>query len=399
MALDQTTFAPALKRLYPHGPKEILYKKCPTLAVLKKTTDFVGEAKASVPIFAGTMGSHTASTAFGTKKDTQMVRFLVTRKKDYAAADLDGETILASKNDKGAIARSLKVQVDGAMYTINRSIALGVFGNGGGARGKGDGAWTITGASFTLLEPKDVVNFEVGYVLEFASTDGTSGSKRVGTVTVTAVDRATGVITTSSADISADVASVANTDYIFRQGDFGAAPTGFRGWCPDSTPSATAFFGVDRTVDPVRLGGQRYTAASTLLEEDLIDFCSQATTNGADFDYCSMNPMRVAQLSKNAYSKVWLQTDVKTVGMNVLKVQAGPSTLHIIPDPNCPYARSYLFERDAIEVACLDEIPHFITDDSLKFLRSSSADTIEFRLRALWNMIVHEPNKLGVLIH
>lgn len=399
MSLDMTTFAPALKRLYPMGPKEVLYKHCPTMSVLRKSTDFVGEARAIVNVIAGTMGSATAGTAFAADTDAKLIRFLVTRKKDYAAANLDGETMLASASQKGAIARSLKTQVDGAMYTINRSIALGLFGNGGGARGQGDGSWTITGSVITLSDANDIVNFEVGYVLEFGSTDGTSGSKRVGTVTVTAVDRVAGTVTVSAADISAAVASVANDDYIFRQGDFGLAASGFRAWCPDATPSATAFYGVDRTVDPVRLGGQRWTAQSTVLEEDLIDFCAAARVNGANFDYISMNPKRVAQLDKSGYSKVWLQTDVKTVGFEAMKVKAGSSNLIVIPDPNCPYARSYLFERDALEVASLEDLPHFIQDDSLKYLRSASADSIQFRLRAIWNLLVHEQNKLGVLIH
>ena len=61
--LDVTSFAAALKLLYPRGLAEILYPKCPLLGWLPKKTDFYGEAAVITPMTSGVRGSTTFTNA------------------------------------------------------------------------------------------------------------------------------------------------------------------------------------------------------------------------------------------------------------------------------------------------------------------------------------------------
>jgi len=113
-----------------------------------------------------------------------------------------------------------------------------------------------------LRSRPDVVGFEVGMQLEFATDDGSSATPagRLGApdrLTILAINRDTGTLT-MSANLNTVTGITVNT-YVFRRGDYANSMTGMRGWNPILAPVAgDSFFGLDRsTTDVTRVTGAR----------------------------------------------------------------------------------------------------------------------------------------------
>ena len=93
--------------------------------------------------------------------------------------------------------------------------------------------------------------------LVFAANTASALRASGASITITGVDRDLGVLTFAS---TAAITGLTNADSIFANGDYTAANdklkcSGLLDWIPSTTPSATTFFGVDRSTDPTRLAG------------------------------------------------------------------------------------------------------------------------------------------------
>lgn len=151
-------------------------------------------------------------------------------------------------------------------YTKQASYLL--WGDGRGAVGRGDGAYTISGNTITLRNKNSARCFEVGDVLRFAITAtyegtprGTVSAVRDGTITVTKVNETEGKIVVSAADISVAIGGATNADYIIKDSYVGAESpilTGIFTWLARTNTLANGtVYGVDCSVYPERLAGRR----------------------------------------------------------------------------------------------------------------------------------------------
>lgn len=399
-SLDTTSFAAALKSLYPKGLAEILYPECPLFAWLPKKTDFYGDYWDLAPFYGGTMGSNSFDDALANKSNISTTKFRITRARSYAIASVDAETMAATANNKGAFARALDKQTRGATYTVGRAIAHQLYGNSGGARGKGDGSYTITGDEITLNDRRDIVHFEVGLKLQFSTADGTSGAVKPGEVTVASINVGAGTITTVESNISLAITGAANSDYIFRRGDFGTSMMGLHGWLPTTAPtSGDSHFGVDRSTFVERLAGVRVSGGGKLMEEVIADAIAECHLHGGKPDTIFMNSLRFAELMKSVQSKVWIpvSTDIPGIGFKALAVPTSHGTIKVLDDPNCPWARAYLLDRSTWEYKSLGKSPHFAMDDGKKHTREVASDGVEFRIRNWANLGCDTPGHNAVI--
>lgn len=383
MSLDMTSFQPALKQLYPEKRIEnMVYKDHPFFALVKKNTEFYGEL-AKIPVKYGTpQGSgSTFATAQSNKTSSSLKAFLITRSKEYALASIDNETMLASRNNAGAFIEALSFEIDGAIETASRNIAIGLYGSGSGSRGQVLAG--TTGTSITLKNIDDVVKFEHGMKLVFSTADG-GGSVKAGSIAITHVDRDSGVLTVDAASAIASGAGVATNDYIFREGDYDAKVKGLSAWIPNSAPSSAAFFTVDRSVDPTRLAGIRYDGSAMPIEEALISAASRVAREGGAPDHCFMNYSRFADLEKALGSKV-TYIDLKAnaeVGFRGMVINGPRGLIKVIPDQDCPSDRAFMLSMDTWKLHSLKPAPHILDLDGLKALRENSADAVEIRVGA-----------------
>ena len=411
--LDVTSFAAALKLLYPRGLAEILYPKCPLLGWLPKKTDFYGEAAVITPMTSGVRGSTTFTNAVNNQGVPTLNRFLVTRVKDYALASIDAEALMASANDKGAIAKGLDTQIRSALYELGRSAAYQLYSDGTGLRGTVN---TYVGGTnvFTLTAVENIVRFEVGMNIQAALTGAVPAVASTECV-ITAINRRTGEITAAGIGNAFPLDNAANFGAgfvgggagvggdIFRAGDGGYCAAGVAGGVPPNDPGVggtpAALFGVTRTTDPTRLAGIRIAGGGGVMEEVVFDAVAEAHINGAQPDTLFMNSRKFAELQKSAYAKTWMtvNTDIPGIGYKALSFPTDYGDIKVLSDPNCPVSKGYLLARDSWELKSLGEFPHFATDEGLKYMRLATSDAIEFRIRGFWNLMCDKPGHNAVI--
>ena len=373
-----TTFAAALKQHYTNERIEnMVYKDNPFLAMVAKYEDFGGE-NLKLPIKYGIPQGRSAtfSDAQANKTNTQLKAFLLTRQADYSLASIANETIEASKGNANAFMEAATVEIDGAIESATRSLAIACYGDGSGAIGQVL-ATTSSVATFTLKQIDDVTNFEVGMQLKLNATKTGSSGTLSTAVTVDGINRDTGVITLSAA------ASLTADHFIYQEGDYDAKIKGLNAWVPSSAPGSTdSFFGVNRSSDATRLGGIRFDGSSLPIEEALIGGASRVAREGGKPDVCFMNYSNFADLEKALGSKV-SYVDVKAspeIGFRGILVHGPRGPIKVIPDQNCPKDVAFMLQMDVWKLYSLGKAPKILDSDGLKFLRDSSADSVEVRV-------------------
>ncbi len=387
-SLDMTSFASALKQHYTDEKIEnMVYKDNPLLAMISKYEDF-GGINLKLPIKYGIPQGRSATflDAKNNATSSKYEAFLLERVKNYCIAYIDNETLEASKGNANAFIEAATNEIDGAIESITRSLAIGLFGDGSGSIGVVGSTYSSTDTSFTLATIEDVTNFEVG--MSLVTANATTGAEtNVADVTVTSVNRDTGVI-----GLSGTVgfnAAVAN-DYVFPEGDLSASAgtdnlkmiSGLNGWVPASAPTSATFFGVNRSVDPTRLGGIRFDASSLPLEEGLIGAASRVAREGGKPDVCFMNYSNFADLEKALGSKVsYVDVKVKPeIGFRGILIHGPRGPIKVIPDQNCPNNAAFMLQMDVWKLYSLGKAPKILDSDGLKFLRDSTADAVEVRV-------------------
>lgn len=388
-AADTTSHAAILKTLYPQTEIErLMYEHAPMLALVPKRTDFRGANLVLALRFAHTAGrSATFANAKANKAPSKLGKFTITRSKDYSLYSVDGETIEAAGDDKGAIVDALQLEVDGALDAFKRSTAIGIYRNGGGGLGtiaSGQGTATIT-----LSDVNTVVNFEVGDVVNLASDDGynNGGSLagvRSGSAVLTNVDRTNGTLTTS-ANWTTLIPGASASDTIFKDGDYSVKIRGLDAWIPSSNPGSTAFFGLDRSQDPLRLGGIRTTQTGIAPEEQLLKGLQIAYRNGAKISHFMMNDADWVNLVLSLGTRVLLSEEVIKVGDAEIGFEtvtvAGPTgKVKVYADPQCFASVAYGLQMDTWSLRSAGEWPMFKSKDGLRMLREDAADAYEGRI-------------------
>ena len=376
-----TTFAAALKQHYTNERIEnMVYKDNPFLAMVSKYEQFGGE-NLKLPIKYGIPQGRSAtfSDAQANKTNSQLKAFLLTRVADYSLASIANETIEASKGNANAFMEAATFEIDGAIESATRSLAIGLFGDGGGSIGRVD--TTVTGTTLTLNTAQDITNFEVGMQIDFY-TLATGGAIRAGgPLTINSVNRDAGsmVLATSMTGIT----SITALDFIVPEGDYDLKVSGLKAWIPSTAPtSGDSFFSVDRSADSTRLAGIRFDASSLPLEEGLIGAAARVAREGGKPDVCFINYNNFADLEKALGSKVsYIDQKVNPeIGFRGILIHGPRGPIKVIPDQNCPNNVAFLFQLDVWKLYSLGKSPKILDSDGLKFLRESTADAVEVRV-------------------
>ena len=381
--LDLTAMNAALKELYDGQVVEnLVYADNPTLAMVPKSTDFGGKYK-PIPIITGVSQGRSATfaNAQGNQSAVQIESFFLTRFSDYSIATIDNQTMLASATDKMSFLEGSKLVIDGAIRSITNSLASKLFRSGTGSIGV-IGTAVVTGTyliTVTLTNANDIVQFENNMYLVASPTDGGAAGGVV--VVINSVDRTNGIFTaTSAAD---PTATFAVGYYLSVQGDLNLAMPGLEGWVPPTAPSATTFFGVDRSKDVTRLGGVRFNGASESIEEAVIDGSSLLAREGGKPNMGITNFASYSSLEKSLGSKVQY-VDLKgpaEIAFRGIMINGANSMIKVLPDRNCISLRMYLLQMDTWKLEALGDAPMILRyGDGLEMLRVSNADAGEVRV-------------------
>ncbi len=357
------------------------------MALAPKYENFGGR-NLPIPLIYGNPQGRSATFATaqtrGAATNSLIEAFTLTRVKDYSIATIDNETLEASKGNANAFMEAATTEIDGAINSLPRSLAVGMFRDSTGWIGQVNAEPTEAATTtITLKNTNDITNFEVGMqlVIWSATSGGTQknfdGSTTAGAIS--AINRSAGTITISQTYNSSG--TIAANDYLFVNGDRGLKMSGLEAWLPASDPGATAFFGVDRSVDVTRLGGQRYAATNIPLEEALIEGASRVAREGGKIDHYFMDYSKYAQLEKSLGSKVQY-VDLKVnadIGFRGIMLNGPRGMVKVIPDQNCPSDRCFGVQLDTWKLYSLGKAVRVIDTDGLQMLRQASADGVEVR--------------------
>lgn len=389
-----------MKRYFAPRMTSLTLRKNPFADNLKRDTSFAGSAKEVPVLGTGPQGiANTDLTVAQAYGNSVGYKFLLTVGDYLAAVPLDNKALEASRNDMGAYAQLKRQEIEELLATIGQKISLDCFGNGGGAIGQ---RASISSSTVTLSNPSDIVNFEVGMIVNASTGDGSGGSDALksGDGTVTAVDYNLGKFT-----YSGTISSAADNDYFFRKAMFAgnvsstAIIKGLGAWCPSSAPSSTAFFGVDRTANS-RLGGVRLSSASGTIADRLLDLVTQQQLlYGVDSDMAYLNPLGWVDLSRELASQGIRAIDRKnsdgTWNYKSLTLMTPAGEVAVEADKHCPRATAFALATKHLTLLSMNELVHTMNGDGLEMLRASTANSYELRFVSYPQLECNKPTAIA----
>ena len=380
MSLDLTTFDAALKQHYlPIRVENMVYKENPLLAMLAKYESFGGKNMPIPLTYANPQNrSSTFATAQAGATTSKHIDFVITRTHDYSLAFIDNETIEASQGNSNAFMEAVTSEIDNAFHSITRSLAVSLYGTGGGSIGRVANG-SFAGTTLTLVNTEDVTNFEVGMILKTDAVDGT-GTENAGELSVVAVNRDSGAVELSGA--LSTWSGVATNDYIFQKGDYGQKIKGLQAWIPAVAPTGgDNFFSVDRSVDATRLAGIRIDGSALPIEEALVKASARLAREGGRPDVVYMGFSKYQELVNSLGSKVqYIEHKVGEIGFEGVMVHGPKSKIKVIPDTNCPSDKAFMLTMNTWKLYSLKKAPRILDTDGLKMLRQGTADGVEVRI-------------------
>lgn len=378
------------KTLWPQRRVEnTVYADHPFLALVPKDEEFYGQNLVLAVRFADSQGrSAQFSIAQGQVGNFRARKFILTRAKDYQVCQIDTESILATKNDRGALIKALDTEIDSGMNNISKSLAVSLFrGQTGVLSTVGAiNLATSSGDQIILGNINDVTSFEVGMVLVAAQTLTGASRSTPATATVQSVDRTIGAIYFSTGTLSG--ANWAVNDNLFANGDnangtgSGNKTSGLADWLPGVTPiTGDSFFSVDRSVDPTRLAGQRIDISGLNPEEGCVTVFSKQAREGGRPNYMVLNHQDFRNVEISLGSKVCYETlSVGEIGFQALKVNGPKGPVMLVADQDCPAGIGYGLDMRTWKLYSLEKCPQILDLDGNRMLRVYNADMWETRI-------------------
>lgn len=392
-SMDTTAFQAMLKELYPDDePMNVATRNRPFLKMVSKKDDFEGDVLV-VPFIHEYPNGRSAdfATAQTNAKPSLMAKWVASVAEDHQVVTISALVMRQSRSKRGAFVEARKTEIDSALLNLGRSASHALYSTGGGAIGQiATGGISTTTA--TLTNAADVANFGIGMVVVADTVDGT-GTVNSGSLTVASRDEDAGTVT-FTANVTTGIASAAAGDYFFVQGDYGLKMKGLQAHFPLSAPTGgDSFYGVDRSIDPLRMAGVRLNATGNSIEENILTVAEKCVQNGGMPDTCFLNHTNFSNLVKGLGSKVEYQDaggDV-AVGFRSVAIHCSSGVVKVVADPSCPANRGFVLQLDTLCLHHLDGFPHLDTIDGNSGLRQATSDGIEVRARYWGNLLCRAP--------
>jgi len=373
---------------------QLFYRKAPFIGQVEKDEKFGGNnARISLRYGAPQGGSFQMPIAMANVTSSSDVAFLLTRSRDFQVSGISGEALAAGDGDENTIYNTLRGEMEGSMRNLNRSLQIHSWRNGGGQRAQLNNSSTATTVG-TLKQAADIVGFEVQMMVDFSGDDGYNnggalgGVRPSGPLRVVALDRTAGTVT-FNANISTVGGGVTTSDFLFRNGDYSLGPAGVARWIPATAPTTgDNHFGVDRSVDVVRLAGIRYPGNGGNKEETLIDAAELAGREGAEDLTCFINNLDRSDIVKSLGSKAIYEPVDSTdgdVGYRALNIEGPDGTIKVFSEVNVPRGSFFLMDMSTWILKSAKGVPRILDDDGLKMLREANNDGYQWRMGGYFN--------------
>lgn len=401
--MTATEFAVFFKQRYPQRKIEDLVKYGkPFLEALPKSDELVG-TKTIIPVqYDSPQGmSVSLTTALTNVSSSQGDAWEIEPVPYYAGLTIDAKTMLASRNNEGAFFKAREREFDSILEQMGQQMEMSLWQDGSGSLG------TLsvdpgTGTTFTLVDASDAIGFHKNMKLKVYADDGSgapdSGTVRTGTYTVTKVNESTGVITVSAAID----AGVLVGDHLVREGNIDGLVKGVPAWIPAADPGATAFFGVDRSVAPQKLGGHRQSWLGTIEESvKLLDAKIRRVNQKPKVLWLSYENFNRLDLELGARGYRMEDGGEGKFGRVALKMSTPGGGVTVRTSPYLDNSAGFLLDMSTWKICHLGPLPHLVQDDGNTAIRigggvaANAQDGIEIRLRQFWQLVCLNPYANG----
>jgi len=316
--------------------------------------------------------------------------------------------LLAADGNEGSLLDVAKSKTDSALLALSRTMGRDIYRSGTGSIGQLDDSVADDGLTITLTSAGDSLNFEVGMrICAGTAVDGAALKANGAAVEIVGIDRTAGTLTTATPfDAVWAIAAGDDADlHLYVEGDGANGGSnikisGIDAWIPSAITS-TSFFGVDRSQDSTRLGGQRQAFTNTI-QETIINASVLTAREGGRPDAVFLNPLdwaklaidlegsasRAASTSRRRYDP----TDkIGQFGFSSLQVASPTGMLDVYADHNCPQDIAYLLQLDTWALKSLGAAPRLLDFDGLKGLRQANEDGVEYRWGYYGNLLCKAP--------
>lgn len=378
-----------------------LYAGSPAFGLIKKATDLSYEGIHITPQYGRGQGrARGFAKAQSRASAPKYGDFFVKASDDYATFDLTGKLIRSNKNSDAFVINTLERESRDAMNILKRSQHVQLMGDGTATRGAiaaGGIAEAAGLTTITLANAADVKNFELGQYVTAAATAVGALRDTGAAYPVATVNLAAGTIVLTGT--AATTSSWAAADFLFSDGDALNAGSdvmlqGFRAWIPDSAPSATTFFGVNRAVAPELLAGWRFTAAAlstTTILSTIQAAASQMSRAGQvvmdDLPrVCLINGEDMGTLMTELEATAAKNETFKRKGNDVdayyegVKIFTPIGTVECFIEGQQQQGRVMLINPESWTYHTIGAQPEFVEEDGLRMLRKAASDAYETRL-------------------
>jgi len=414
MALDLTSFDPMLKEHYAPGVvANLAYQKNKALGMVNKSNRKPGGGREWVQPIQTTLpggGASVFATALNALTGTnasQYAAFQVKRARHYRIGRVDNETIEATADGDMDAFEPAFDEFDKLMQAEGNYLNFRFFRSRSGHIGR----MTNTSFATTVMTLDDAAGtwglVKNDTVILSAGAGDTIQTIKTGTLVVASVQRSAGTIT-FTANISTGIATAATNDFVFLNGDAitnaaatnGLAPAGLIDWFPDTAPTSTLFYNVDRSPEPELLGGIRVDGTdSRPIHELLVDMVQEVDNIGGEPDVVFANPRALGSLTKQLEGK-WVVDQaagyggkkMADIGYRGWQVTMEGHELTIYSDRCCQTKRVWMLSMDTITMFSAGAAPNFLQKRAGSIIKVAElADAYESRVGEYMNFSCKAP--------
>lgn len=413
--LDLTAFDPMVKEHY--SPFEVarmaMQKNKATGMLAKSQKKMVGGREWVQPIMTALPGGGSSTFSVAVTNAVNNVssykNFNVTRKSHYRIAKVDNQAIEATATGDEDAFESAFDEFDNGIEAEGNYINFRFFRTTAGEVGQLDGLVNVATANMRFSDISSMWGVRAGEVLQASATIGSA--LRAGTITILSVNRVLGTFVLTG-NGTAGIAALVNTDFLYLNGDgqnagTGLAASGLADWIPDAAPSATTFYGVDRTTESDYLGGIRIDGTDgRSIPNLLVDAVAAVDNIGGDPDVVWMNPITFGTLTKQLEGK-WVITSavgydgkkLATVGFDGFRVNLNGKNLTLYTDRCCPVKRIYVLTWSTWCMFSAGPAPNFLQKRAGSIIKVSEGnDGYEARIGEYFNFSCKAPGYNCVIL-
>lgn len=406
MAFDVANAQALLKKTYPDGVVEMDYKKSKTLALMQKKKGTVVKGPFGlgfdVPVKHGNPqgGSATYATGYAqaSTEQSRSASWSVTPATNFHFADV-GSDIIRRGASAGSFVEALTWEIENAKDAARRIMEIQLFKGGFGDLVQLSATANVASATgVALLQPWMVRFVEKGMSVVFSASEAANVLRGATPVKVVGRHAAAGTLDFSFAPNTAGTAA-AVSDFMFRDGDRqnSATPSrlcasGFKAWVPQTAPSATAFFGVDRSVDD-RLGGLRQDGSTSgNVEEAFLDADMLVQAEGGMVTHYTMGPLTYNKMVKSLSNRIQYVEMMTDVDIAVAGFKLPGSDAMFYADNACDEGISFGWNIEEVDLRYAgDDLLYIEQTDGLMFREVAGSDVWRSRLVSCWNLVMPAP--------